>query len=37
MNPRRYCKSAELGDDWQQALKNVDRAEAMDFLEYLCQ
>jgi hypothetical protein len=33
----RYCKDAELGDLWEDIIRNADQAEAMDFLEYLCQ
>ncbi|KAL2255145.1 hypothetical protein VTK26DRAFT_4010 [Humicola hyalothermophila] len=34
---KRYCEFAELGADWKKVLMNADRAEAIDFLEYLCQ
>ncbi|KAL2178453.1 uncharacterized protein P884DRAFT_323779 [Thermothelomyces heterothallicus CBS 202.75] len=32
-----YCKDAERWGSWQNVIRNADRTEAMDFLEYLCQ
>ncbi|KAJ4307316.1 hypothetical protein N0V88_000699 [Collariella sp. IMI 366227] len=34
---KRYCEFAESEAHWKEVLENADRAEAMDFLEYLCQ